>query len=116
LKTNEELLKYQITAEKALRELHGRGVVHGDAHIQNVLIDKDGQAHWIDFGKSEIMSELSPSDAESKRKSDFEKLMETFHVEIRNLISGHKFDRYVDEIIGQQAKSKVRSWFKFTKG
>lgn len=37
-------------AGQALAELHGRGITHGDAMAENVLVDlAGGAAHWFDF-------------------------------------------------------------------
>ncbi len=33
-------------------ELHGLGIVHGDVHGRNVLVDQDDEVHLIDFGMS----------------------------------------------------------------
>ena len=37
----------------ALEHAHGRGVVHGDVVLRNVLVGRDGTAKLIDFGHAE---------------------------------------------------------------
>ncbi|KIJ09638.1 hypothetical protein PAXINDRAFT_172422 [Paxillus involutus ATCC 200175] len=41
-----------------LRYLHSRGVVHGDLHGGNVLVDEKGRACLTDFGLSEIIQDF----------------------------------------------------------
>ncbi|KIJ09640.1 hypothetical protein PAXINDRAFT_119873 [Paxillus involutus ATCC 200175] len=41
-----------------LRYLHSEGVVHGDLHIHNVLVDEDGGACLTDFGLSVVLQDL----------------------------------------------------------
>ena len=42
----------QMQGAKALLKLHQSGWIHGDAHSENILIDKDGNAKLIDAGYS----------------------------------------------------------------
>lgn len=37
--------------------LHSRGIVHGDLHGKNVLIDNDGGARLADFGRAKVMGD-----------------------------------------------------------
>jgi eukaryotic-like serine/threonine-protein kinase len=47
-----------------LKHAHERGVVHGDLKASNVLVDRDGTPHLLDFGISSLLGErLSPRGA-----------------------------------------------------
>ncbi|KIK91573.1 hypothetical protein PAXRUDRAFT_624615 [Paxillus rubicundulus Ve08.2h10] len=41
-----------------LHYLHGKGVVHGDLHIHNILVDENGRACLTDFGLSVVLQDL----------------------------------------------------------
>lgn len=45
-----ELLALLIEVARAYANLHSRGVVHGDVHPRNVLVDRRGAVTIIDFG------------------------------------------------------------------
>jgi serine/threonine-protein kinase len=38
--------------------LHARGVIHGDVNTKNVLIDKEGRVHIIDFGFARLVGQV----------------------------------------------------------
>ena len=42
-----------------LLELHIRGVIHGDARVQNIIVLPTGKLMWIDFANAFIYSEFS---------------------------------------------------------
>lgn len=44
---------------KAMADLHRQGIAHNDAHIDNILVDKNGKGRWVDLG----MAQLSPKAA-----------------------------------------------------
>ena len=46
---------------RAYRELHERGVLHGDVHPRNVLIDGRRSAKIVDFGYAEMLGEEQSS-------------------------------------------------------
>lgn len=46
------LLEIAIRVVRTFARLHHRGVLHGDVHPRNILIDGDGTASLIDFGPS----------------------------------------------------------------
>ncbi|HYH44239.1 MAG TPA: protein kinase, partial [Thermoanaerobaculia bacterium] len=46
----EELLALCRRIARSYTDLHGRGVLHGDVHPRNVLIDSDGAVWLLDFG------------------------------------------------------------------
>lgn len=48
------LLEIATSIAGAYADLHATGVIHSDVHPRNVLIDRSGQAHIIDFGWSRI--------------------------------------------------------------
>ncbi len=50
-----------------LSHLHARGVVHYDLHNKNILMDKSGHIHILDFGRSQI---LHPSRSHRKFQGD----------------------------------------------
>jgi hypothetical protein len=35
---------------KAMADLHRLGIAHNDAHVDNILIDKNGKGRWVDLG------------------------------------------------------------------
>ena len=42
---------------KAYSALHQRGVIHGDIHPRNVLVDADDQVYLLDYGLSRVIGE-----------------------------------------------------------
>jgi len=48
--SDKEYQDKQMTAAKALLELHKSGWVHGDAHTENLVIDDKGKAQLLDAG------------------------------------------------------------------
>ena len=51
------LLDLGIAIARAYAELHAQGVVHGDVHPGNILIDGEGRVSIVDFGLSHLSSE-----------------------------------------------------------
>lgn len=50
-----KLLALAISVAEAYAHLHGQGVIHGDVHPRNVLVDDDGRVTIIDFGLSRLI-------------------------------------------------------------
>ncbi|MCB1906018.1 MAG: protein kinase [Rhodocyclaceae bacterium] len=50
-----KLLSLCVAMLDAYAGLHARGVVHGDIHPRNILVDADGRIHLIDFGLARIV-------------------------------------------------------------
>ncbi len=46
--------------DRTLEMMHGRGVVFGDVHPNNVLVSEDGSIHFIDFEGSSPVQEMKP--------------------------------------------------------
>lgn len=46
----EHLLRLARTLAAGLAELHSQGWLHGDVKLENVRLDENGVAHWIDLG------------------------------------------------------------------
>lgn len=46
---------------EAYAELHARGVLHGDVHPRNVLIERSGEVRLIDFGFAEVARHEAPN-------------------------------------------------------
>ena len=44
---------------KTMADLHRLGIAHNDAHIDNILIDKNGKGRWVDMG----LAQMSPKAA-----------------------------------------------------
>jgi Protein kinase domain/Lanthionine synthetase C-like protein len=44
----------------AFAELHERGVVHGDVHPRNILVERDGTVRLIDFGQARVRDVAPP--------------------------------------------------------
>jgi serine/threonine-protein kinase len=45
-----ELERLAVNIAEAYAELHRRGVIHGDVHDRNVIVDRDGRVTLLDFG------------------------------------------------------------------
>jgi serine/threonine protein kinase len=59
----EALLRLSCEIARAYAVLHADGVVHGDVHPRNLLVDRDGHVRLIDFGFA------VPVDAELQRQA-----------------------------------------------
>jgi len=66
------LLLYLRTAEKLL-DLHNHGIIHGDPHFNNFIVDEEDNVFVIDFGCSYTLSEsatmISDEGKEAKGKA-----------------------------------------------
>ncbi|KAJ7590440.1 kinase-like domain-containing protein [Mycena floridula] len=51
--------KYLFQIASGLHYLHSKGVVHGDLHCGNILIDDDGVARITDFGRARILNDAA---------------------------------------------------------
>lgn len=58
-------LPLQIHLFEGLRLLHRRGIVHGDLHTGNILIDASGVPRMVDFGLSYNLGRLKEKDVVS---------------------------------------------------
>lgn len=54
------LLKLSQALLEAYDSLHRRGVIHGDVHPGNVLVDHDGSVSIVDFGASRMLGSDHP--------------------------------------------------------
>ncbi len=61
------LLALFQTISTAYTRLHGRGVLHGDVHPRNVLVDSDGGVRLLDFGLARSTSTQHPLATEVER-------------------------------------------------
>ena len=52
-----QLLRLLTSIVRAYSALHRQGVVHGDVHVRNVLVDRDGAVTLIDYGLAERLTE-----------------------------------------------------------
>ena len=52
---------------KAFKEIHARGVLHGDVRAENILVKKDNSVVVIDFESSEMNADRNMLDAEEKQ-------------------------------------------------
>jgi eukaryotic-like serine/threonine-protein kinase len=52
-----ELLRLLTNIVRAYSALHRQGVVHGDVHVRNVLVGRDGAVTLIDYGLAELLTE-----------------------------------------------------------
>lgn len=52
------LLKLCVTVLRAFAEIHGRGVVQGDIHPNNILTSDDDKIRIVDFGRARVFAEL----------------------------------------------------------
>jgi serine/threonine protein kinase len=50
------LLRLLTNIVRAYSALHRQGVVHGDVHVRNVLVDRDGAVTLIDYGLAELLT------------------------------------------------------------
>lgn len=57
-------------AAKALRVLHGKGIIHNDSHTGNFIVSPGGQIHLIDFGESLLTSELTKQEIKEGKDLD----------------------------------------------
>ncbi len=55
-----ELLQLARRLVAAYASLHRQGVVHGDVHPGNLLVDADGSVSLLDFGSSRMLDPASP--------------------------------------------------------
>lgn len=60
-RSERRLLALAVDIAVAFAELHERGVVHGDIHPRNVLIDARGSARIIDLGLAQLASSPDPA-------------------------------------------------------
>lgn len=58
-----ELLGLCGRIAQAYANLHEAGVLHGDVHDRNVLVDKHGQVTLLDFGISVVVDDAAPASA-----------------------------------------------------
>lgn len=63
------LSKVKKEVPKLLKELHEAGILHGDAHMGNVMVDKKGKTYITDYGFAIKTDEMTQYDYE-----DFENL------------------------------------------
>ncbi|MFI8836108.1 lanthionine synthetase LanC family protein [Streptomyces afghaniensis] len=64
----------QLLCQKILEVyawLHGQGVIHGDVHPRNLLVDDDGCVRIIDFGLARLDSEVRRSGEPARGGVDF---------------------------------------------
>ncbi|MFN2135887.1 MAG: lanthionine synthetase LanC family protein [Candidatus Promineifilaceae bacterium] len=54
LSASRDLLKLAVSILTAYAELHEHGVLHGDVHPGNIIVDIDGSVSLIDFGLARI--------------------------------------------------------------
>jgi hypothetical protein len=52
-----QLLRLLTNIARAYSSLHRQGVVHGDVHVRNVLVDRAGAVTLIDYGLAELLTE-----------------------------------------------------------
>ena len=57
-----ELATLACAVADAYADLHARGVVHGDVHEGNVLVDRVGRVTLVDYGLSRLAGEELPAD------------------------------------------------------
>jgi serine/threonine protein kinase len=55
---------------KTMADLHRMGIAHNDAHIDNILIDKNGKGRWVDMG----LAQMSPKAALAEAMGIFDTL------------------------------------------
>ncbi|KAG6907683.1 hypothetical protein DXG01_007786 [Tephrocybe rancida] len=61
-------MQMMISVVDALEYLHSKGVVHGDLHSRNILIDDSGKAVLADYGVSQVFpAEWSGNNGDSNR-------------------------------------------------
>lgn len=56
----ERLLSLCLEISSAFADVHESGVLHGDIHPRNVLIDRQGVARLIDFGLAQPITQAGP--------------------------------------------------------
>lgn len=61
----------------SLRKLHSKGVLHGDTHLENILVNKKDY-HWIDFDRSELIKDIPEGSRENAIQSDIDLYIERF--------------------------------------
>lgn len=48
---------------KAMADLHRLGIAHNDAHIDNILVDKNGKGRWVDMGLAQASPKAALAEA-----------------------------------------------------
>jgi serine/threonine protein kinase len=64
----EDYLHWAMKITRSLLLIHQRQVVHGDIHQENIIIDTDGEAVFIDFGQA-ILHDVSTPGVQGSRGS-----------------------------------------------
>lgn len=97
LKTNKDLDSYYISMLSALKDvgctlnyIHSRGIIHGDLHDNNIMIDKNNNPIIIDFGTSCFENDCT----RLTKEYDVYRLGETFYF----LITGDVYDKDLSKL------------------
>jgi hypothetical protein len=48
---------------KAMADLHRMGIAHNDAHVDNILVDKNGKGRWVDLGLAQANPKAALAEA-----------------------------------------------------
>ncbi len=56
--SRQALLRFLVRIVRAFADIHGAGLVHGDIRANNILVDRSGAVHVIDFGLSSAEGDL----------------------------------------------------------
>jgi tRNA A-37 threonylcarbamoyl transferase component Bud32 len=93
----------------AIRKLHRAGIVHGDTHLQNIMLDEKNNIMFIDFGFANCSGSALKSTSPKDRKEDYRILLEDLENEMGMYVRNRNNPEARKKIFWQLIKEYVNS-------